>query len=397
VNLPKTFASRYVEVDGRPIHFVTSTVPVDPHPPLVLVHGVGLSHRYLMPYTVRLAEHFRVFVPDQPGFGLSYKPQRVLSLPELADWFPDWMDAIGMELAASMGNSKARAAVRPTPLDAPVTTATQSRSFLRIDFLPRSMGPDEENRLGRVRANLWRFSQANPHQQEMAGYRTYLMATGVPCSFSRTEAVSSTSFGSFQYELHCSGCAGPARYRPCLVASEQATAWFVEAVARGVALRGGCSRDGLSREEQETIMQVKEVMTRGAECTRPSASLQEAARKMRDLDVGLLPVCGDNDRLVGMITDRDITVRAVAEGEDPKTTCVQDVMTPDIAYCFEDQDVTEATELMKKNQIRRLVVLNRDKRLVGIVSLGDLAIKTGDAGLSGEALAQVSEPAQVMR
>ena len=144
-------------------------------------------------------------------------------------------------------------------------------------------------------------------------------------------------------------------------------------------------------------MQVKEVMTRGVECIRPGASLQEAARKMRDLDVGPLPVCGDNDRLAGMITDRDITVRAVAEGQDPKTARVQDIMTPDVMYCFEDQDVAEATRLMQESQIRRLLVLNRDKCLVGIVSLGDLAVKTGDKRLSGEALQQVSEPAQPTR
>jgi len=144
-------------------------------------------------------------------------------------------------------------------------------------------------------------------------------------------------------------------------------------------------------------MQVKEIMTRGVECTQPATSLQEAARKMLNLEVGPLPVCGDNDRLVGMLTDRDITVRAVAEGLDPKTTRVQDVMTPDIIYCFEDQDVKEAARLMEENQIRRLVVLNRDKRLVGIVSLGDLAVKTRDERLSGEILEQVSEPAQPKR
>ncbi len=144
-------------------------------------------------------------------------------------------------------------------------------------------------------------------------------------------------------------------------------------------------------------MLVRNVMTRGVECIRPTASLQEAARRMRDLDVGPLPVCGDNDRLVGMVTDRDITVRATAEGRDPKTARVQDVMTPDVTYCFEDQDVTEATRLMEDNQIRRLVVLDRDKRLVGILSLGDLAVRTGEEQLSGEALEQVSEPAQSRR
>jgi CBS domain-containing protein len=114
---------------------------------------------------------------------------------------------------------------------------------------------------------------------------------------------------------------------------------------------------------------------------------------MRNLDIGALPVCGDNDRLVGIITDRDITIRATAGCCDPAGTCVSDVMTPGIIYVFEDQDVTEAAHLMEENQIRRLVVLNQDKRLVGIVSLGDLAVKAGDDELSGEALELVSEPA----
>src|SRR5437764_14984060 len=87
------------------MHFVASTVPVPARPALVLVHGVGLSYRYLMPYAALLAEHFRVFVPDQPGFGRSHKPRRVLPLPELADWLADWMEAVGLEQAALMGNS----------------------------------------------------------------------------------------------------------------------------------------------------------------------------------------------------------------------------------------------------------------------------------------------------
>jgi len=139
-------------------------------------------------------------------------------------------------------------------------------------------------------------------------------------------------------------------------------------------------------------MLVKDVMTKGAECVKPSSSLQEAAQKMKDLDVGPLPVCGDNDRLVGLITDRDITVRAVAEGCDITTTTVKEVMTPDILYCFENQDVQEAASQMKDNQVRRLVVLNEDKRLVGIVSLGDLAVETGDRNLAGDILEKVSLP-----
>lgn len=143
-------------------------------------------------------------------------------------------------------------------------------------------------------------------------------------------------------------------------------------------------------------MKVQEVMTRGVECTRPEASLREAAEKMKALDVGPLPVC-ENDRLVGMLTDRDITVRATAEGLPPGLGQVRDVMTPDVVYCYEDQDVEEAVRLMEENQIRRLVVLNRDKRMVGIVSLGDLAVKGGDEALSTEALEQLSEPAAPRR
>jgi CBS domain-containing protein len=143
-------------------------------------------------------------------------------------------------------------------------------------------------------------------------------------------------------------------------------------------------------------MQLKGIMTPNPECISPEESLQKAAQRMRDLDVGPLPIC-ENDRLAGMLTDRDITVRAVAEGRDPKTTKVRDVMTPDIVYCFEDQDVSEAANLMRERQIRRLLVLNRNKRLVGLVSLGDLAVETGDKGTAGAVLQDVSEPAMAHR
>src|SRR5947207_1049091 len=109
-------------------------------------------------------------------------------------------------------------------------------------------------------------------------------------------------------------------------------------------------------------MQVNEVMTHGVECARPGDSIAVAAQRMKDLDVGALPVCGDDDRLKGVITDRDIAVRATAECCDPGGTCVRDVMTPNIIYVFDDQDVDEAARLMEQNQIRRLMVLNRDKR-----------------------------------
>lgn len=143
-------------------------------------------------------------------------------------------------------------------------------------------------------------------------------------------------------------------------------------------------------------MQVSDVMTRNAECTRPDATLQEAAERMKALDVGSLPVC-DNDRLVGVLTDRDITVRSVSDGHDPRTDHVRDVMTPMVFYCFEDQDVTEAAQLMREKQVRRLAVLNRDKRLAGIVSLGDLAVEAGNQLLVGEALEGISEPSSPKR
>lgn len=144
-------------------------------------------------------------------------------------------------------------------------------------------------------------------------------------------------------------------------------------------------------------MRVHDVMTPGVECARPSEALAQAADRMRKLNVGSLPVCGEDDKLAGMITDRDITVRATAEGCDPNITCVADVMTPEIVTCFEDDDVQHVAELMEEKQIRRLAVLNKDKRLVGIVSLGDLAVRTADDRLSGEVLEQVSEPAMPTR
>jgi CBS domain-containing protein len=139
-------------------------------------------------------------------------------------------------------------------------------------------------------------------------------------------------------------------------------------------------------------MLLKDVMTTRVEVISPDAMLQEAAQKMKDLDVGPIPVC-DGERLVGMLTDRDITIRAAAAGCDPKTTPVREAITPEVTYCFENQSIEEAARLMEDKQIRRLVVLNRDKKLAGIVSLGDVA-QTGDDRLSGEILEQVSEPSQ---
>jgi CBS domain-containing protein len=139
-------------------------------------------------------------------------------------------------------------------------------------------------------------------------------------------------------------------------------------------------------------MQVKEFMTEDVEVVAPKASLQQAAERMRSLDVGSLPVC-DGERLVGILTDRDLTIRAVADGRDPKTTSVEEAMTPGITYCFDDQASEEVERIMEENQIRRLPVLSRDKRLVGILSLGDLATRT-DERRAGQTLGKISEPSR---
>lgn len=138
---------------------------------------------------------------------------------------------------------------------------------------------------------------------------------------------------------------------------------------------------------------VQEIMTRQVEVVRPDAPIREAAEMMRSLDVGSLPVC-DGQRLVGMITDRDITIRAIADGRDPGQTPVADAMTPEIVYCYDDQDVREVAHLMEERQIRRLPIISRDKQLVGIVSLGDLAVDTGKKKMAGRTLTEISKPAQ---
>jgi CBS domain-containing protein len=147
---------------------------------------------------------------------------------------------------------------------------------------------------------------------------------------------------------------------------------------------------------KEADMKISEIMTRDVEVAAPGDTLRSAAQLMADLDVGVLPVT-DDGQLVGMITDRDITVRAVAEGKDPRTTRVREVMTEEVIYGFEDQEIDDAIRVMEQKQIRRLLVMNRDKRLVGIVSLGDLATESGDARKSGEVLQDVSEPSQPQR
>jgi CBS domain-containing protein len=140
-------------------------------------------------------------------------------------------------------------------------------------------------------------------------------------------------------------------------------------------------------------MKVHEIMTAHARCVAPDNTLVEAAGLMRELDVGALPVC-DNDRLAGMLTDRDLVVRAIADGRDPNETTVGDVLSAGVVYVLADQDVEDAARIMEEKQIRRLAVLSREKRLVGIVSLGDIATSSQPA-FSGAALRDVSTPADL--
>src|SRR5687768_8650194 len=123
---------------------------------------------------------------------------------------------------------------------------------------------------------------------------------------------------------------------------------------------------------KENAMKISDAMTRDVRMVRPDQTIREAARLMAELDIGALPV-QDNDRLVGMITDRDIAVRAVADGRGADTR-IGDVMSSEIKYCYEDQTIEEVTRNMGELRLRRLPVMNRNKRLVGILSLGDLAI-----------------------
>jgi CBS domain-containing protein len=136
-------------------------------------------------------------------------------------------------------------------------------------------------------------------------------------------------------------------------------------------------------------MNVSEVMSRDVIVASPDDSLQTAAQLMEENDFGILPV-GENDRLVGMLSDRDITIRAVARGLAPDSCKVRDAMSSEVKFVYDDESVEEVAQTMSDLQIRRLPVINRDKRLVGIVSLGDLAVNEPEP--AGDALSSISQP-----
>ena len=135
-------------------------------------------------------------------------------------------------------------------------------------------------------------------------------------------------------------------------------------------------------------MKVSSAMTRDVRLVKPEQTMRDAAQLMAEIDAGAIPVT-DNERLVGIVTDRDIAIRGVAKGKSPETK-IRDVMSEGILYCFDDQELDEVAQNMGKNQVRRLPVVDRDKRLVGILSLGDLAAKD-DAKSVGKTVSQVSE------
>ena len=134
---------------------------------------------------------------------------------------------------------------------------------------------------------------------------------------------------------------------------------------------------------------VSEVMTRGIETISPASTLEQAAKQMKAHNVGILPVV-DGDDVVGVVTDRDIVLRAVSERLRPEMTRVKDVMTPNAISCYEDEGITAASLVMEKNLVHRLIVLDRNEKLVGIVSLSDLAAKAKSEALSGHILGKVS-------
>jgi len=137
-------------------------------------------------------------------------------------------------------------------------------------------------------------------------------------------------------------------------------------------------------------MLVSEVMTRQVELVGPNDSIQQAAKSMARIDAGVLPVA-EGDRLIGMVTDRDIAIRAVGEGRDPARTVVKDIMSPEVRYCFDDDDVADVADNMAEQQVRRLPVVNRNKRLVGIISLADIA-REREPRAAGEALQGIARP-----
>ena len=138
------------------------------------------------------------------------------------------------------------------------------------------------------------------------------------------------------------------------------------------------------------MQQLRDVMSRDVKLVGPDTTIREAAQQMRDGDFGMLPV-EETDRMIGAVSDRDIAIRAVADDKGPATT-VREIMSDGICWAYEEDSVEQAAKIMSERQIRRLPVVNRDKRLVGIVALGDFAVDRSEIKPAAEALSAISQP-----
>ena len=139
-------------------------------------------------------------------------------------------------------------------------------------------------------------------------------------------------------------------------------------------------------------MKISEIMSRNVECIESDTSIKDAAEKMRVLDIGFLPVC-EAGHVIGTLTDRDITIRHVADGQNPYRVKARDILTPNVLYCFEDQDLEEVGRYMQEHEVRRVLIFDLTEQLVGIVSLGDISKAVGEQHLAGETLKEIAEAA----
>lgn len=139
-------------------------------------------------------------------------------------------------------------------------------------------------------------------------------------------------------------------------------------------------------------MKIREIMTRNVECISPSTNISKAAEMMRDHDIGFLPVC-EHDKVVGTVTDRDITIRSVAQGRDPRLAAVREIMTQSVFYVYEDEDIEAVAHAMQEDEVRRMLIFDGDDKLIGLVSLGDIARALPDRSLAGETLGGIAEAA----
>jgi len=139
-------------------------------------------------------------------------------------------------------------------------------------------------------------------------------------------------------------------------------------------------------------MKISEIMNREVECAEPALPIAKAAAKMRELNIGFLPIC-ENGMPVGTVTDRDITIQSVAQGRDPWEAPVREIMRPEVFYCYDDQDVEEVARHMQEREVRRMIIMNRDNKITGVVSLGDIAKLSVEKQMAGETLGKIAEAA----